>query len=235
MGRGQRVGLCLERGADMLVAVLGVLKAGAAYVPLDPSFPEERLRFMAEDAQLALLVSSSALAGVFGLPRERQLLLDADAAAIAAQPERRLTPDAAAMRVPRIPPTSSTPRARPASPRAWWCRTARWSTSSAAWPRAPGLAADDVLVAVTTLSFDIAVLELLLPLTLGATVVIASRDEAMDGLALSGAARSSTRATVMQATPITWRLLLEAGWRGRRSASRRLVGGEALPTDWPTS
>jgi len=79
VGRGERVGLCVERGADMLAAVLGILKAGAAYVPLDPSFPQERLRFMAEDAQLALLVSTSALAKPFGLPRERQLLLDADA------------------------------------------------------------------------------------------------------------------------------------------------------------
>ena len=83
VGRGQRVGLCVERGADMLAAVLGILKAGAAYVPLDPAFPEERLRFMADDAQLALLVSTTALAGAFGLPRERQLLLDADANAIA--------------------------------------------------------------------------------------------------------------------------------------------------------
>ena len=81
VGRGQRVGLCVERSADMLAVVLGVLKTGAAYVPLDPSFPADRLRFMAEDAQLALLVSTSTLAGAFGLPRERQLLLDTDAAA----------------------------------------------------------------------------------------------------------------------------------------------------------
>ena len=95
VGRGHRVGLCVERGVDMLAAVLGILKAGAAYVPLDPAFPQERLRFMAEDAQLELLVSTSALAGSFGLPRERQLLLDTDAAALAAQSDQRLTPDAA--------------------------------------------------------------------------------------------------------------------------------------------
>ena len=80
VGRGQRVGLCVERGTDMLAAVLGILKAGAAYVPLDPMFPQERLRFMAEDAELALLVSTSALVDLFDLPRERQLLLDTDAA-----------------------------------------------------------------------------------------------------------------------------------------------------------
>src|SRR6185436_11438802 len=93
VGRGQRVGLCVERGADMLAAVFGILKTGAAYVPLDPSFPEERLRFMAEDAQLTLLVSTTGLAGDFGLSRERQLLLDADADTIASMPATRLPSD----------------------------------------------------------------------------------------------------------------------------------------------
>ena len=63
-GRGSRVGLCLERGADMLAAMLGILKCGAAYVPLDPDFPPERLRYMAQDAELALLVSTSELAAL---------------------------------------------------------------------------------------------------------------------------------------------------------------------------
>src|SRR6185436_13178235 len=94
VGRGQRVGLCVERGADMLAAVLGILKTGAAYVPLDPSFPEDRLRFMAEDAQLAYLVSTTALAGPSGLARERELLLDIDPAGLASQSEHWLTPDA---------------------------------------------------------------------------------------------------------------------------------------------
>ena len=95
--------------------------------------------------------------------------------------------------------------------------------------REPGLTADDVLVAVTTLSFDIAVLELQLPLTVGATVVIASREEAIEGRAL-GALLEQHRATVMQATPATWRLLLEADWKGSKDF-KALVGGEALPKD----
>jgi amino acid adenylation domain-containing protein len=229
VGRGQRVGLCVERSADMLAAVLGILKAGAAYVPLDPMFPQERLRFMAEDAQLALLVSTSALAGSFGLPRERQLLLDSDAAAIAAQSDQRLTPDAALDARPEDPAyviytsgSTGKPKGVVVPHRA----VVNFLTSMA---HEPGLAADDVLVAVTTLSFDIAVLELQLPLTLGATVVIASRDEAVDGHALS-ALLDQHRATVMQATPVTWRLLLEAGWKGSKGF-KALVGGEALPKD----
>jgi amino acid adenylation domain-containing protein len=229
VGRGQRVGLCLERSADMLAAVLGILKAGAAYVPLDPSFPIERLRFMAEDAQLALLVSTSTLAGPFGLPGERQLLLDTDAAAIASQPDQRLTPDASRDARPEDPAyviytsgSTGQPKGVVVPHRA----VVNFLTSMA---REPGLAADDVLVAVTTLSFDIAVLELQLPLTLGATVVIASRDEAMDGRALR-ALLEQTGATIMQATPVTWRLLIEAGWSGK-ARFKALVGGEALPKD----
>src|SRR5262245_51231582 len=70
IGHGQQVGLCVERGADMVAAMLGVLKAGAAYVPLDLEYPEDRLRFMAQDAQLTLLVSTTALAGFFVLLRD---------------------------------------------------------------------------------------------------------------------------------------------------------------------
>lgn len=229
VGRGQRVGLCVERGTDMLAAVLGILKAGAAYVPLDPMFPQERLRFMDEDAELALLVSASALVDLFDLPRERQLLLDTDAAILAAQPDQRLTPDATRDARPEdaaymIYTSGSTgkPKGVVVPHRA----VVNFLTSMA---RAPGLTADDVLVAVTTLSFDIAVLELQLPLTLGATVVIASREQAVDGRALRTLLEQH-RATIMQATPVTWRLLLEAGWQAGKGF-KALVGGEGLPKD----
>jgi len=228
VGRGQRVGLCVERGTDMLAAVLGILKAGAAYVPLDPSFPEERLRFMADDAQLALLVATTGLAGSFGLPRERQLLLDADANSIASAPDIRMPADArtAQPEDPAYVIYTSGSTGKPKGVVVPHRAVVNFLTSMA---REPGLTADDVLVAVTTLSFDIAVLELQLPLTLGAMVVIATRDEASNGPALS-ALLERQRATVMQATPVTWRLLLEAGWNGR-TPFKALVGGEALPKD----
>ncbi len=228
VSRGQRVGLCVERGADMLAAVLGILKAGAAYVPLDPLFPQERLRFMAEDAQLTLLVSTTALAGPFGLPRERQLLLDADAKTIAAAPNTHLPVDAhtAQPEDPAYVIYTSGSTGKPKGVVVPHRAVVNFLISMA---REPGLRADDVLVAVTTLSFDIAVLELQLPLSLGATVVIATRDDAMDGNALI-ALFEQHRATIMQATPVTWRLLLEAGWRCR-VPFKALVGGEALPQE----
>ncbi|MEO7734481.1 MAG: non-ribosomal peptide synthetase, partial [Kofleriaceae bacterium] len=93
----------------------------------------------------------------------------------------------------------------------------------------PGLVAGDRLVAVTTLSFDIAVLELLLPLTVGAEIILATRDQATDGVALRGLLEQH-KATIMQATPATWRMLIEAGWRGD-AAFKALCGGEALPPE----
>src|SRR5258706_303672 len=175
VSRGQRVGLCVERDADMLAAVLGILKAGAAYVPLDPSFPAERLRVMAEDAQLTLLGSTTGLAGAIGLPRERQLLLDADAKSIAAASDTRLPVDAHTARAedPAYGTYPSGSTGKPKVVRVPHGAVVNFLTSMA---REPGLTADDVLVAVTTLSFDIAVLELQLPLSPGATVVMATGD-----------------------------------------------------------
>jgi len=226
VGRGQRVGLCVDRGTDMLAAVLGILKAGAAYVPLDPSYPRDRLRFMAEDAQLALLVSTTELAGDFGLPRARQLLLDADADTIASMPGTRL-PIGVATAQPADPAyliytsgSTGKPKGVVIPHRA----VVNFLTSMA---REPGLSADDVLVAVTTLSFDIAVFDLQLPLAVGARVVIATRNEAVDGQAL-GTLLDQHRATVLQATPVTWRLLMEAGWKPK-AAFKAVVGGETLP------
>ena len=95
--------------------------------------------------------------------------------------------------------------------------------------RTPGMQVSDVMLAVTTLSFDIAVLELLLPLLVGAEIVLAPREVATDGDALRKLLET-TQATTMQATPATWRLLVEAGWRGC-TGFKSLCGGEPLPTE----
>ncbi len=98
-----------------------------------------------------------------------------------------------------------------------------------AMSRRPGFEASDRIVAVTTLSFDISALELHLPLTVGASVVLASGEVASDGIRLRALLEQSG-ATLMQATPATWRLLIEAGWQGGERF-RALCGGEALPRD----
>ncbi|WHZ11420.1 MAG: polyketide synthase module [Burkholderiaceae bacterium] len=225
VGAGDRVGLCVERGTDMVAAMLGILRAGAAYVPLDPSYPRERLCYMADDAGLALLVSTVELSRPFTLARDRQLLLDADAASIDAAPESaQAGGHGSHAEAPAYTIYTSGSTGNPKGVVIPHRAVVNFLRSMA---REPGLTPDDVLVAVTTLSFDIAVLELLLPLVLGATVVIAGRDEARDGHALK-ALLEAHHATVMQATPVTWQLLLDAGWTGG-GRFKALVGGEALP------
>jgi len=228
VGRGQRVGLCVERSTEMIAAMLGILKSGAAYVPLDPAFPRERLRFMCDDAQLSLLVSTTGVATTLGMHRERQLLLDADSSTIDSAPDTRLPVDAHSAQ-PEDPAYVIYTSGSTGKPKGVVVPHRAVVNFLCSMAREPGLAADDVLAAVTTLSFDIAVLELYLPLTLGATVVMATHDEATDGRAL-GSLLDQHRVTVMQATPVTWRLLMEAGWTGR-APFKALVGGEAMPGD----
>ncbi len=224
-GRGKLIGLGLPRGADMVVAQLAVLHCGAAYVPLDPQFPAARLRDMIDDAGLLLLVTTTAQADVWAGSAVPLLELDAapahksgvpgEAAAWSGQPAR---PDDPAY---VIYTSGSTGK-----PKGVIVQQRGVVNFLLSMQRQPGLRADDVLLAVTTLSFDIAVLELLLPLVVGACVAIASHEETADGGALLRRLQHEG-ATVMQATPATWRMLIDAGWRGA-AGFRALVGGEAL-------
>ena len=222
---GDLVGVSLERSAQMLVGLLGIMGAGAAYVPLDPAFPAPRLALMIDDARPVLILSEGGstdqLKNLEGVTLPPLVELDRDWPAIAMQatkaPTVQLLPDDLAYVI-----YTSGSTGRPKGVQVPHAGVVNFLTSMAA---APGLTAADRLLAVTTISFDIHVLELFLPLTRGATVMIASRDLAADGTALAGAL---TGATVMQATPATWQLLLNAGWSGQPGL-KILCGGEALP------
>ncbi|MET0349364.1 MAG: amino acid adenylation domain-containing protein [Rhizobacter sp.] len=232
VGRGDLVGLCIDRGIEMVVAQLAILKAGAAYVPLDPAYPADRLAYMAEDAKLALLVTESALVSAIDWPRSKSVLVDIDRFTIDTLPGTALVPDA--LRDAQSHDTAyviytSGSTGKPKGVMVPHGAVVNFIDSMA---RAPGLVAGDRLVAVTTLSFDIAVLELLLPLSVGATILLASRDTAVDGQALRLLIESND-VEVMQATPSTWRLLIDAGWSGS-STFKALIGGEGLPADLAT-
>ena len=226
--RGTLVGLCVERSEDMVIAQMAVLKSGAAYVPLDPGFPEERLVYMAQDAQLQLLVTQSSLAGTVSWPAHQTLMLDVDVLEIAKQPVTALTVDEHSAR-PEDPAYVIYTSGSTGKPKGVMVPHRAVVNFLASMARTPGLAEGDRLVAVTTLSFDIAVLELLLPLSVGAPVVLASAEQAVDGFALSALLEESG-ASAMQATPGTWRLLIEAGWTGSQQF-KAIVGGEPLPQD----
>jgi amino acid adenylation domain-containing protein len=228
IGPGARVGICLERGLDLVPSMLAVLKCGAAYVPLDPGFPPERLEFMIADSRLSLVISSQSLVDALSLPETERLLLDIERADVLAMPSN----DPA-------PPEGIEPRDAPAyviytsgstgKPKGVIVPHGAVSNFLHAMAVQPGLAETDRIAAVTTLSFDIAVLELLLPLWVGAGLVIAARDEAADGRELRRLLESCA-ATVLQATPAAWRLLLDAGFHPPEGF-RAFCGGEALPAD----
>jgi len=229
IGRGALVGLCLDRSAQMVVSQLAILKAGAAYVPLDPTYPAERLEYMAQDAQLELLVTESSLADALPWSREKSVQLDTDAPEIAALSDSIVVPNAALDGQPEDPAYVIYTSGSTGSPKGVVVPHRAVVNFLASMASQPGLASADRLLAVTTLSFDISVLELLLPLVVGARVVLADRGQVLDGQALHELLLSSG-VTVMQATPTTWRMLIEAGWEGSRTF-KALVGGESLPTD----
>lgn len=239
IGRGHRVGLGVARDAVMVVAMLGVLKSGAAYVPLDPGFPADRLYFMAEDAGLSALLTRGtptgwlADAGVPLLDLRDDGAIEGDAvdtgsASLPLAADAQL--DARPLDVAYMIYTSGS-TGRPKGVAVPHRAVVNFLASMV---REPGLAAQDRLVAVTTLSFDIAVLELLLPLAVGAQVVVAATSQAHDPHSLRDLLAQHD-ATAMQATPTLWRTLLDAGWSGRDSGQARigrfkaLVGGEPLP------
>ncbi len=231
VGRGQAVGLCLTRGTDMVVALLAVLKAGGTYVPLDPGFPPARLAYYAEDAHLALLVTESGLAQAPLAWRAdaagRVLRLDVETDWLNASPQplpagnADATPNHAAYVIYTSGSTGQ--------PKGVCVPHGAVVNFLGSMRAAPGLAAGDRLAAVTTLSFDIAVLELMLPLSVGAHGIVVARDTLMDGLRLDALLREQG-VTVMQATPGLWRMLLDSGWSGRPDF-KALVGGEAFPPD----
>ncbi|QKW09297.1 amino acid adenylation domain-containing protein [Streptomyces sp. NA04227] len=230
-GRGRRVGVSVRRGADLVVTLLAVARAGAAYVPMDPDFPADRLRYIAEDAALDCLVTGPG--GPEELPAGGYVRLDRDAAEIAARSTDPLDEQARPGDPVYVIYTSgSTGR-----PKGTVLLHRNVVNFTAAMDERIGLAADDVVLALTSVSFDISVLELLWPLTRGASVVVAGERmierltpaDGEDGLC---ALLARHGATLLQATPSFLAAVaaqpeaLDA-LRGLRAL---LVGGEAFPS-----
>jgi amino acid adenylation domain-containing protein len=215
------VGICMERSPDLVAALLGILKAGGAYVPLDPSWPRERLARIVTASGPVLILTETRCAELLADICPQLLLDQVKPAPAGAPPLRDGSPEQLAY-VLHTSGSTGVPKGVEVTHRSvvnFLCSMARQ----------PGLTAGDTLLAVTTLSFDISVLELFLPLLVGARVVLASREEGMDGERLA-ALIAASGATVMQGTPATWRLLFEAGWTGAKRL-KVLCGGEALPED----
>jgi surfactin family lipopeptide synthetase A len=222
VGPGGMVGILVERSLEMVVGLLGILKAGAAYVPLDPAYPRERIAFMLEDSQVPVLVTQGALVGSVPDSGARIVVLDTGWQEIAKEEVGNPVSKAGPENLAYVIYTSGS-TGKPKGVEIPHRAVVNFLTSMS---HKPGMTAGDRLLAVTTLSFDIAGLEIYLPLSVGASVEIVSRQVASDGSRLLSRLTDSG-ATVMQATPATWRMLLEAGWEGSPQL-KILCGGEAV-------
>ncbi|MFG1989888.1 amino acid adenylation domain-containing protein [Actinoplanes sp. NPDC048988] len=220
---GQRVAVCLDRDIELLVTLLGILRAGAAYLPLDPEHPAERLAGTVEDSGASLIVAR-------GVP---SWLPDG---------VRTLSPDATAEPAADGPVTGAHPAytiytsGSTGRPKGVVISHRALANFMRSMQESLPLGEGSTMAAVTTVSFDIAALELFLPLLCGARVVIARAAEATDPVALA-ALMERHGATAMQATPATWQMLRSIGWRAPEGFLL-LCGGERLPADlgaWLTS
>jgi amino acid adenylation domain-containing protein len=219
-GPGSLVGLSCGRNEHMVVGLVGILKAGAGYIPLDPAFPSERLEFMAADAGLRHVVSDRSVTDSLKLHSAERLMVDE----LGAQAECP-APLGSADDVAYVIYTSgSTGR-----PKGVLVPHRTVTNLFESVRKEPGMTAGHTVLSVTTLSFDIAVSELILPLTVGARIVVADREQATDGDRLRALVETQ-RIDFIDATPSTWRLLVAAGWMGSQQMTA-ICTGEPLPPD----
>ncbi|PTC36731.1 Pyoverdine sidechain non-ribosomal peptide synthetase [Pseudomonas paraeruginosa] len=227
VGSDVLVGIALERGVPMVVALLAVLKAGGAYVPLDPQYPADRLQYMIDDSGLRLLLSQESV--LARLPRAdglRSLLLDDLERLVQGYPaENPDLPQAPDSLCYAIYTSGST-----GQPKGVMVRHRALTNFVCSIARQPGMLARDRLLSVTTFSFDIFGLELYVPLARGASVLLASREQAQDPEALLDLVERQG-VTVLQATPATWRMLCDSERVDLLRGCTLLCGGEALAED----
>lgn len=219
------VGLCMERSLRAIVALLGILKAGGAYVPLDPAYPKERIAYIVSDSRCRLLITDRETLDRIPQDAGELLLLDKHFSAVAHQPETNPEPVASPQNLAYVIYTSGS-TGKPKGVQIEHHSVVNFLLSM---QRETGICETDVVTSMTTLCFDIAGLEIYLPLVTGSSIAIIPREETSDGKQLQSRMRRSG-ATIMQATPASWRLLLESGWSGDKEL-KIICGGEAMPRD----
>jgi amino acid adenylation domain-containing protein len=217
VGPEVRVGLCVERSVKMLVGLLAVWKAGGAYVPLDPGYPEERLRYMLEDSQTSVLLTQNHLRGKLPETSARIVTLDADWNPQRSS-QREVMHGEQAAYVIYTSGSTGKPKGVVVSHRAV-------VNLLLSMQHATGLGMHDCFYSTTRLTFDIAALELYLPLLNGAQIQLAAEVVAVGPE--SGQRLQDAQATIVQATPSGWKFLLNTGWKGNRRM-KLLCGGEDL-------
>ncbi|MGL5940545.1 MAG: non-ribosomal peptide synthetase [Waterburya sp.] len=219
------VGICIERSLSMIIAILAVLKAGGAYIPLDPTYPVERLNYMLQDTQAGILLTQASLNLDLDLSQQQIKIIYLDQFTYSHSLNDNcplaslVTPNDLAY---VIYTSGSTGKPKGVQIE----HHTAVNILMAMVDGKPGITAQDTLLSVTTICFDISVVEIFLPLMVGGKLIIASRQATVDGQQLAQILKQFD-VTFMQATPVTWQLLLAAGWQG--SPKLKIVsGGEPL-------
>lgn len=224
--KGELIGLCLGRGERLLVCILAIFKAGCAYLPLDPEFPEDRLDFMLEDSGVSLVLTENLLieklSNLSSDQKFSSLCLDYFSSEIEKESPEPLAPNCNESDLAYVIYTSGS-TGKPKGVEIEHRALAHFLQQMAL---KPGILNTDKVLLITTFSFDISILEMLLPLSVGATCVIADDKAVYDGQELINLLERAG-VTLMQATPSLWRLLLISGWQGNQNL-KALSGGEAL-------
>ncbi|OTA65813.1 polyketide synthase [Hypoxylon sp. EC38] len=224
VGPGDIVGVIVNRSINLVVTLLAVLKTGAAYVPIDPASPGERIRHMLEDTGPRLIVTDKSAPTTLEPWKDLCTSVDESLGSFDLNVDNtNLETTVQARDLAYIIYTSgSTGR-----PKGVEISHGSVSNLLLSMQHEPGCGERDRLLAITTISFDMAALELFLPLISGATLVLAQKHEVRDGTALLGLMERHS-ITILQATPATWQILLESGWQGKPRLAKILCGGEAL-------
>jgi len=223
VGADALVGVCMDRSVGMVVALLGVLKAGAAYLPLDPNYPKDRLAFMVEDSAVRVIVTEQSFQEHFSNLPVQLVCLDRDSPVISRHSKENPAPVAGPENLLYVIYTSGST----GKPKGVQICHRAFVNLAASVQREPGISNSDTVLALTTISFDIAAAELFIPLTVGAQIVIANRNTAVDPDAIAKCIEERN-VTTLQATPVTWHMLIDSGWQGKKDLTI-VCTGEALP------
>jgi amino acid adenylation domain-containing protein len=221
------VGISVERSTHMLVGLLAILKAGGAYLPLDPAFPQDRLAYMIDDSGIDLLLTQNSLLSQLPVPDSlTTLVLDQEGDWLDGFAGEDLPTHLDAEHLAYAIYTSGST----GQPKGVMVRHAALTNFVASMAKAPGMVAQDRALSLTTFSFDIFGLEIYVPLMVGACIVLTGQEVAQDPYAVL-ALIAAEQVNVVQATPSTWRMLLDNENAAQLRGCKCLCGGEALPQE----
>jgi natural product biosynthesis luciferase-like monooxygenase protein/amino acid adenylation domain-containing protein len=237
LGPESLVALCAERSFDMVVGVLGILKAGAAYVPLDPAYPRARIAFMLEDAKADAVVTQRRL--VQGLPALGVVPLCVDDETLADESEANPTPVGTPENLAYVMYTSGS-TGKPKGVMVTHRNLRHYVQAM----RAPlGITGDDRYLHTASIAFSSSVRQMMVPLSVGAAVIIASRKDVADPVALFGLIKDQG-VTVIDLVPTYWQHCMNA-LTGLEPAQRQalldngirlvLTASEPLPAELPNA